>query len=121
MSNYRPLYSFRIEHDYFAEGICRSLQCAVLPSGGELMTQRGLLLRQTARNEWTVLYDTEGAGVDINSDVITFGMTISDPAFVLYTQWPGFDPGAVYQLELPLAESTADATDDRQTACGGYG
>ena len=48
MSTYRPLYSFRIEHDYFVGGICRALQCAVLPSGQGLMTQRGLLLRQTA-------------------------------------------------------------------------
>lgn len=82
MSTYRPLYSFRIEHDYFVGGICRALQCAVLPSGQELMTQRGLQLRQTAQNEWTVLYDADGAGVDTASDAIALGLSISDLAFV---------------------------------------
>lgn len=59
MSTYRPLYNFRIEHDYFVGSICRALQCAVLPMGQELMSQRGLLFRQTAQNEWTVLYDAD--------------------------------------------------------------
>ena len=111
MSTYRPLYSFRIEHDYFVGGICRALQCAVLPTGQELMSQRGLLFRQTAQNEWTVLYDADGAGVDTASDAIAFGMSISDPAFVLYTEWQGFEPSAVYSLSLPLANGNANATD----------
>ena len=110
MSTYRPLYSFRIEHDYFVGGICRALQCAVLPSGQELMTQRGLLLRQTAQTEWTVLYDADGAGVDTASDAIALGLSISDPAFVLYTEWQGFNPAAVYRLDLPLADGNALAT-----------
>lgn len=38
MSTYRTLYSFRIEHEYFVGGICRALQCAVLPVGQSLMT-----------------------------------------------------------------------------------
>lgn len=111
MSTYRTLYSFRIEHEYFVGGICRALQCAVLPMGQELMSQRGLLFRQTAQNEWTVLYDADGAGVDTTSDVIVLGMSISDPAFVLYTHWSGFDPAAVYRMDLPLAATAADATD----------
>ena len=111
MSTYRPLYNFRIEHDYFVGSICRALQCAVLPTGQELMSQRGLLFRQTAQNEWTVLYDADGAGVDTASDAIAFGMSISDPAFVLYTEWQGFDPSAVYALNLPLANGNANATD----------
>lgn len=101
MSSYRPLYSICIEHEYFLGGICRALQCAVLPSGQELMSQRGLLFRQMAQNKWTVLYDADGAGVDTASDAIAFGMSISDPAFVLYTEWPTFNPNAVYSLDLP--------------------
>ena len=111
MNTYRPLYSFRIEHDYFVGGICRALQCAVLPAGQELMSQRGLLFRQMTQNEWTVLYDADGAGVDTDSDAIAFGMSILDPAFVLYTEWQGFDPSAVYAMSLPLANGNADATD----------
>lgn len=101
MSNYRPLYSIRIEHEYFLGGICRALQCTVLPTGQELMSRRGLLFRQMAQNEWTILYDADGAGVDTASDAIAFGMSISDPAFVLYTEWPTFNPNAVYCLDLP--------------------
>ena len=111
MSTYRPLYSFRIEHDYFVGGICRALQCIVLPSGQELMTQRGLLLRQTAQNEWTVLYDADGAGVDTASDAIALGLSISDPAFVLYTEWQGFSPSVSYRLDLPLANGNAFASE----------
>lgn len=110
MNTYRPLYSFRIEHDYFVGGICQVMQCAVLPSGQELMTQRGLMLRQMAQNEWTVLYDADGAGLDTASDVIAFGLSISDPAFVLYTEWQGFNPSTVYCLNLPLVNGDADAT-----------
>lgn len=111
MSTYRPLYSFRIEHEYFVGGICRALQCAVLPTGQELMTQRGLLLRQTTQNEWTILYDADGAGVDTASDAIAFGMSISDPAFVLYTEWQGLNPNAAYRLDLPLQGDSADAAE----------
>lgn len=41
--------------------------CSVLPSAQKLMAQRGLLFRQTDENEWTILYDTENAGLDTES------------------------------------------------------
>lgn len=107
--NYRPLYSIRIVHDYFDRGMCRALRCRVSLAEGELWHRRGLLFRQSAGNEWTILYDSDGAGVDTSSDVLALEMDIADPAFVLYTQWDGFRPDAAYGLDLPLEEETADA------------
>ncbi len=111
MSRYGPLYSFRIEHEYFLGNTCRGLTCDVSPPGLELLSQRGLLLRQVAENEWTVFYDQDNAGADFSTDVLTLGMKISAPAFVLYTAWGDFDPNAAYRLELPTAAETVKATD----------
>ncbi len=111
MSRYGPLYSFRIEHEYFLGNTCRGLTCDVSPPGLELLSQRGLLLRQVAENEWTVFYDQDNAGADFSTDVLTLEMKISAPAFVLYTAWEEFCPGAAYRLDLPLASDTAKATD----------
>lgn len=117
--NYRPLYSLRIEHDYFDRGVCRALRCRIAPAEAGLWHRRGLLLRQPCGNEWTVLYDSDGAGVDTASDVLALEMDMTDPAFVLYTQWEGFQPDAAYSLELPSEEETADAANAiRRTASG---
>lgn len=82
MSTYRSLYSFRIEHEYFEDSNVNALMCSVLPSAQKLMAQRGLLFRQTDENEWTILYDTENADLDTESDIIEFGVLMSEPAFV---------------------------------------
>lgn len=107
--DYRPLYSLRVGHDYFDRGICRSLRCRISPAEAALWHRRGLLFRQLGENEWTILYDNDGAGVDTSSDVLALEMELSAPSFVLYTLWDGFDPGAAYELELPLKKETADA------------
>ena len=70
MGTYRPLYNIRIEHEYFDGNICRAMQCRISPSGQALCHRRGLLFRQTGTNEWTILYDDAGAGVDTLSDVL---------------------------------------------------
>lgn len=107
--DYRPLYNLRVEHDYFDGGVCRSLRCQISSAEAALWHRRGLLFRQLGENEWAILYDNDGAGVDTSSDVLALEMDMSDPSFVLYTLWDGFDPGAAYELELPLKKETADA------------
>lgn len=99
MGTYRPLYNIRIEHEYFDGNICRAMQCRISPSGQALCHRRGLLFRQTGTNEWTILYDDAGAGVDTLSDVLALELVMADPAFVLYTQWNGFQPSSAYRLE----------------------
>ncbi len=107
--NYRPLYNLRVEHDYFDRGVCRALRCQISPTESALWHRRGLLFRQLGENKWTILYDSEGAGVDTSSDVLTLEMEMTDPAFVLYTQWEGFRPTSAYGLELPVQEEMQEA------------
>lgn len=107
--NYRPLYNLRVEHDYFDRGVCRALRCRISPAESALWHRRGLLLRRPGENEWTILYDCEGAGVDTSSDVLALEMEMADPAFVLYTQWEGFRPTSAYGLELPVQEGVQEA------------
>ena len=110
MGTYRPLYNIRIEHEYFDGNICRAMQCRISPSGQALCHRRGLLFRQTGTNEWTILYDDAGAGVDTLSDVLALELVMADPAFVLYTQWNGIQPSSAYRLELPVGQETLEAT-----------
>lgn len=111
MSTYRSLYSFRIEHEYFNKGIGNALLCITQSSAQKLMAQRGLLFRQTEGNEWTILYDMESAGLDTDSDIIGLGVSMSEPAFALYTEWQNINPMAAYQIDLPIGQSEVYATD----------
>lgn len=109
MENYRPLYRIAVAHDYFDGQPCTAIGCRLSPQGAELARQRGLLFRQTAANEWVVLYDSNGAGPDTENDVLTLEISLSDPAFPLYTEWKDFRPSAAHVLELPQAEENMDA------------
>lgn len=109
MESYRTLYRIAVAHDYFEGQPCTALQCRLSPQGVELARQRGLLFRQTAANEWAVLYDSNGAGPDTENDVLTLEMSLADPAFPLYTAWQNFRPAAAHVLELPRAEESMDA------------
>lgn len=120
MSNYRTLYSLTVEHGYFDNGTCRALRCRISPRGADLWRRRGLLFRQSGSNAWTVLYDSDGAGVDTSSDTLLLEMDITDPAFVLYTRWDGFRPTSAYGLELPAVSGTVEAAQSiRETAPNG--
>lgn len=111
MGTYRPLYNIRIEHEYFNGNICRAVQCRLSSAGQMLCRRRSLLFRQTGTNEWTILYDDAGAGVDTLSDVLALELIMTDPDFVLYTRWNGFQPSSAYLLELPSGQETPEATD----------
>ena len=86
MGTYRPLYSLRVEHDYYDNLACRALAFRLKAGGVDLCRRRGLLFRQTAVNEWTLLYDCDSAGVDTSSDKVEAELCITDPAFVLFTE-----------------------------------
>lgn len=115
--NYRTLYHLCIKHDYFEKGICRAIQCRISAAEATLWNRRGLLFLPTDKNEWSILYDKDSAGVDTTSDVLTLNMGIVDPAFVLYTRWDDFHPESAYRLELPVeADSIEGASAIRETA-----
>ena len=105
MESYSILYRIRATHDYFDGKPCPSLQCRLTPQGEALAHRRGLLFRQTAVGEWTLLSDNLPA----EDDVLTLDLFLTDPAFMLYTAWQGFQPSAAYGLELPAAEEETDA------------
>ena len=92
MGTYRPLYSLRVEHDYYDNLACRALAFRLKAGGVDLCRRRGLLFRQTAVNEWTLLYDCDSAGVDTSSDKVEAELCITDPAFVLFTDWAALRP-----------------------------
>lgn len=109
MESYRPLYRIVTEHEYFEGKPCSCLQCRLSPQGRLLARQRGLLFRQVTASEWEVLYDTGGAGVDSENDVLELELSIADRDFVMYTEWKDFCPSAAYTLELPLPAEETDA------------
>ena len=106
MESYRILYRIRIGHDYFDGKPCPALQCRLTPRGEALAYRRGLLFRQTAPGEWTLLFRQEP---DTKNDVLSLDLFVADPKFTLYTAWDGFQPSAAYSLELPAAEETVEA------------
>lgn len=119
MERYRILYRIRVKHGYFDNGPCPALQCRLTPQGGTLARRRGLLFRQTAPGEWTLLFRDRPA----EDDLLTLDLSVADPAFTLYTAWDGFRPQAAYELELPAEEEAVEATaairpSDRKRAIG---
>ena len=111
MGTYRPLYSLRVEHDYYDNLACRALAFRLKAGGVDLCRRRGLLFRQTAVNEWTLLYDCDSAGVDTSSDKVEAELCITDLAFVLFTDWAALRPENAYTLELPASRDTVEATE----------
>lgn len=111
MGTYRPLYSLRVEHDYYDNLACRALAFRLKAGGVDLCRRRGLLFRQTAVNEWTLLYDCDSAGMDTSSDKVEAELCITDPAFVLFTDWAALRPENAYTLELPASRDTVEAAE----------
>lgn len=105
MESYRILYRIQTVHDYFDGKPCTALQCRLTPQGEALARRRGLLFRQTAVGEWTLLFHTAPA----EDDVLTLKLFLADPTFPLYTAWEGFRPSAAYGLELPASTATIEA------------
>lgn len=106
MDSYRTLYRIKVEHDYFDGKPCTALQCHLTPQGEALARRRGLLFRQTAENEWTVLFNREP---DTGLDTLILALSIADTSFPLYTAWDDFRPSADYELELPQKTETLEA------------
>lgn len=106
MENYTLLYSISVRHDYFGEKPCRALQLGIPPASAELMRRRGMIFRETAAGTWSLFHAEEP---DTDNDMLLMELFISDPSFVLYTDWPGFRPADSYDLQLPAQEEELDA------------
>lgn len=102
MEVYKALYRVSIRHDYFNNRAFTGLSLRITPQSLNLVRQRTLLFRQTAVNEWTLLYNSTIPRVDMDKDVLEFVLDITDPLFTLYTEWEGLHPTGSYVLQLPL-------------------
>lgn len=101
METYRILYRIKVAHDYFNTGPCNAITLRLTPQGEALARRRGLLFRQTAANEWTLLSCADPA----EDEMLTLDLCMTDAHFPLYTEWDGFQPSAAYTLELPKQEA----------------
>ena len=99
MEKYTLLYSFRIEHDYFAGGRCTALSCALTPQAQQLLRRRGMIFRQLDVNEWGLYFLNEP---DTAADQLELTLGLTDRSFPYYTVWTDFVPSAAYALHLPL-------------------
>lgn len=109
MESYRILYRLRVQHDYFEGRPCTAIGCRLTPQGIELARQRNLLFRQTAADEWAVLYDCNGAKFNRDDEILSLELYLADPDFTLYTEWKDFCPSDAYELELPVTETETNA------------
>lgn len=107
MKNYRELFRVVVEHDYYEKGGCRAFSLALTSQGLALAQRRGFCFKQMADNEWALLYQKRPA----LTDDMTMILSCSDASFPLYTQWEGYAPYAVYDLELPSHETVEADTD----------
>lgn len=110
MSDYRPIFTFRLEHDYYMHNVCRSIGFRVAPSGMSLLKRRGLVFKQIADNEWCIIGDCAGSGVDDGSDTLELEMVLLDPKFKDFTVWSDFNLAHAYNLQMPCESSVVDAT-----------
>ena len=106
MGSYRKLYQIIVKHEYFGDGSCPSLKLCLSRESEALMYRRGMLLRETSTGSWMLLFSEEP---DTKNDVLHLELSVADPMFALYTDWPGFKPSDRYELRLPASGELTDA------------
>lgn len=105
MENYRILYRIRIQHDYFKGRACENVLCLFAHAGEALAFRRKLLLRHTAPDEWTLLFDKDP---DTESDVLFLNLVNTSSMLPIYTACEGWEPSADYELRLPASSETVE-------------
>lgn len=107
MESYLRLYRITVRHDYFGDSPCPSPRLRLSSEGEVLMHRRGMMFRKEAAGTWSLFFTEEP---DTDKDVLLLDLSISDPMFVLYTDWSGFRPTDSYELRLPASDEQFDAT-----------
>lgn len=107
MESYRKLHQITVKHEYFGENPCHSLKLSLSRESEALMNRRGMLFRETGTGCWTLLFNE---APDTDKDVLHLELSVADPTFALYTDWPSFKPSERYELQLPTSEGLIDAT-----------
>lgn len=83
----RTIYRIRVEHDYFVGRMPQLVRLSLSPRGRRQADRNGMLFRQLDTDEWVLLYN----GVNpVSETEIELGMSINDPAFWLYSEYPEY-------------------------------
>lgn len=106
MESYSRLYRIIVRHDYFGNCPCPSLRLRATGEGEALMRRRGMMLREEGAGTWSLFFTEEP---DTDKDVLYLDLSVADPMFVLYTDWPGLRPADSYTLCLPACGGQLDA------------
>ncbi len=112
MEGYNRLYRMTVRHEYFGESPCPSLKLRISPGSEALMHRRGMMVREETAGSWSLFFTEEP---DTDTDVLYMDLCITDPAFVLYTDWSGFRPADSYELQLPESGGELDAVSSRSS------
>lgn len=107
MEKYSIIYSLRFEHTYNSGKICRAIDVRINPLSIDLIKRHGLLFKQTAVNEWSLLCVDGNFNTSTSSDELLLDLFLTDPNFMYYTAWDGFEPHVMYDLALPTTNSNA--------------
>lgn len=106
MVSYSRLYRITVGHDYFGNSPCPSLRLRATCESEALMRRRGMMLREEGAGTWSLFFTEEP---DTDKDVLYLDLSVADPLFVLYTDWPGLRPADSYTLCLPACGGQLDA------------
>lgn len=107
MESYRKLYQITVKHEYFGDEPCPSLKLGLSHESEMLIYRRVMLFRETGTGSWSLFFNEEP---NTKNDVLHLELSVADPMFALYTDWPGFKPSDHYELRLPVSRGLTDAT-----------
>ena len=115
MEDYRTLLHITICHEYFQGKTNGMMDLRIMPESLRLLRSRGLIFKPGIRDEWELIGNVEGAGVNEEGDEIRFEFRLNDSAFGYYTEWKGYDSTAGYELDLSGCEGEIKVTRELQT------
>ncbi len=110
MTDYRSIFTIRLEHDYYMHNICRAIQLGITTEGILLMKRRNLMFKQIRENEWAIVGDCAGAGVFDEFDILKLEMVLLEPKFVYFTDWKNYQTRYTYHLNMPCKKNIVEAS-----------
>lgn len=84
MEEYRIWLSWRVEHEYYTGGVCRSVELLPDQSSCELFFRRGLRFKKVAANRW-ILAGEKGVEWEAGDRVVV-DRKVTDPVFYYVTE-----------------------------------
>lgn len=118
MEDYRVLFRMRIDHEYFAGETNGCMGVRICEESLALLRNRQLMFKQMAGNEWVLIGNVAGNGVNEGSDRIGFEFVLKDAGFLYYTEWEHYDAADFYELDLSDGGGGMNVSDVVKTVPG---